>query len=586
MSGAEPEDTDPLVGRVVLGRYRIVRELARGGMGAIYLARSEGAASFVKPVVIKRMLPEFVGDAAAAKMFKREARIMSLLRHPGVVSVFDFGREDLGYLLVMDYVHGFHLGRWAGWILKNQPSVPVDITVHIVLQVLEALQYAHSLTGPDGESLRIVHRDVSPSNVLLDVSGYVRLADFGIAQSHGDAPDVKTSTRSVKGKFSYMAPEILEGAEPTPGSDAYSAAVVLHEILIGRNEFRTASPAATIGRVLAHVPTRLDKVRADATTALADVVEQALAKKPSDRFQSAAELARALRKVRGMEAEDASALLRETFERDFHNPSLAAMYHLPDLDELERAWRMPAPPGAGSNPPGAGEPIPIDLEADDSRDPTVAGTPSAHGAAAVGASASIPPITIPDAPAAPRPAPSRTPLFLALAVALLTVIGAGVAVAVGIGRPTAPPPDIVYVEASPSGIDTRPEVAVEVDAGAAIVPEPEPEPTPEVDTSRRAGTKRRTTGPRDDASGLQRAFGRHTAAMQSCFAGAPVGGPSDLTLHFSIDERGGVQRVELAPASVASTEPGRCVTRIARAIEFPPPGQARSFRIPIEIRPR
>ena len=119
MSQAAENDANDLVGRVVLGRYRIVRAIARGGMGMIYLARMEGAADFVKPVVVKRMLSEHA-DQSALKMFKREARIMSMLRHPGIVSVTDFGKEDADFLLVMDYVHGFHLGRWTSYVQQSQ----------------------------------------------------------------------------------------------------------------------------------------------------------------------------------------------------------------------------------------------------------------------------------------------------------------------------------------------------------------------------------------------------------------------------------------------------------------------------------
>src|SRR5690606_28025054 len=136
-----------------------------------------------RPVVVKRMLPELAGDDAAERTFEREARVMSRLHHPGIVSVLDFGRDGRSYVLVMDYVHGFHLGRWAAWLLARGSLVPVVLAVEIVVRLLDALHYAHTATGVDGEPLRIVHRDVSPSNVLLDVAGHVRLGDFGIAES-------------------------------------------------------------------------------------------------------------------------------------------------------------------------------------------------------------------------------------------------------------------------------------------------------------------------------------------------------------------------------------------------------------------
>ena len=599
MSG-EPREVDALLGKVVLGRYRLVRELARGGMGAIYLARSEGAASFVKPVVVKRMLPEFIGDAEAAKMFKREARIMSTLRHPGIVSVFDFGREDAGYMLVMDYVHGFHLGRWAGWAQQTRGEVPVQVAVHVVCQVLDALHYAHTLQGPDGESLHIVHRDVSPSNVLIDVGGHVQLADFGIAQSQGDAPDVKTSTRTVKGKFSYLAPEILEGAVPTPSSDVYSAAVVLHEVLIGRNEFRTANATSTVSRVLSVTPTRLDKLRPDASDELAEIVAMALAKKPEERFVNAAELARALRRSRGMETEEAQQLLADTFGRDFRDPSLPAMFELPELDELERAWRV-ATPSVTSEPPSA--PDRPTLRPQGPRDgerrsdePTTGGHSSQGSQRAEVAHANSV-ATVPPPPLEAVAQPRRgVPVAAWIGVGLLAVAGAGAAVWAAT-RPVVEP-DVVYVQASPAGIgptETGTETGTETETGAptqtgtatdagaatgtagtAATPR---EPRPRTEREPRSPEER-------EAAAIQQAFGRHTSQIRGCFSAAPPGSPEELVLRFSIDAGGTVQRVELAPAGVASTPQGQCVTRLAQAIRFPQTAAPRSFRIPIQVRTR
>src|SRR5262249_51936819 len=143
-------DNDELIGRIVLRRYRIVQRLATGGMGVIYLARSEGAKGFVKPVVIKRILPHFVGDEALTGMFAREARIMSNLSHPGSVGILDFAEEDGAYLMVLEYVHGFHLGRWHRWMRHTRDLFPIEPAIHIVISVLDAVHYAHTLPGPGG----------------------------------------------------------------------------------------------------------------------------------------------------------------------------------------------------------------------------------------------------------------------------------------------------------------------------------------------------------------------------------------------------------------------------------------------------
>jgi serine/threonine-protein kinase len=571
MSDRDDKDESDLVGRVVLGRYRIVRPLARGGMGMIYLARSEGAADFVKPVVVKRMLSEHA-DASAVKMFKREARIMSMLRHPGIVSVTDFGREEGSYLLVMDYVHGFHLGRWASFVQQahlrpdgGAGQLPWQLAVHICIQVLDALEYAHTLKGSDGQPLHIVHRDVSPSNVLLDIEGRVLLADFGIAKSNAEE-ETRTTVGTVKGKFSYMAPEILEGHPPEPGADVYATAVVLHEVLVGRNEFRTQEPGATIQRVLHHTPRRLDVVRPDIPTALADVIARALLKRPEERFQTAAELAKALRRVRAMDAEEANHELRRVLERDFRDPRFSTMFDVPELDTLEQSWRT-VPDGLiepASQPPDATAGRP----ATRTSEPTRAAKPGAVEA---------PPLPAPDA--APVARGGGGTAAIAALVGLL-VLGGGAAGAYWISTQRAPAPEVVFVEATPSGIQAAPDAAVDtpdafVELPDAATPEERPVTRP---------TTPRTPAPADSPGQIiDRTFARHTGAIRGCFEGqAPTEG--QVSLRFTTNDRGAVTDLQIAPASVESGPIGRCVAGIARRIEFGPEVGARSFRIPITIR--
>ena len=576
MSAAPNEETD-LVGKVVLGRYRIVRPLARGGMGMIYLARSEGAADFVRPVVVKRMLSDHA-DASAVKMFKREARIMSMLRHPGIVSVTDFGREDGSYLLVMDYVHGFHLGRWASFVQRERADgggqLPWQMAVHTCIQVLDALEYAHTLKGPDGNPLNIVHRDVSPSNVLLDVEGRVLLADFGIAKSSEiSEEETKTTVGTVKGKFSYMAPEILEGATPMPSADVYATAVVLHEVLIGRNEFRTQEPAATIQRVLGHTPRRLDVVRPDIPSALADIVARALLKRPEDRFGTAAELAKALRRVRGIDAEEANAELRRMLERDFRDPRFATMFEMPELDQLEQSWRT-TPDGVvidtASNPPVARTSQPTKLE-----------RPTAIAASATTTSDPGLPHDgpLPRPPALPS-MESRSPSpvgWIVVGVLGLAALGLAAGVAVWLGQQPPSNPEVVFVEATPSGLVTRDAAVVVPDAFVTVPP-----PTAPARDPREPDRTPRATGDSPGAI-IDRTFARHTGAIRGCFEGTtPPDGP--VSLRFTTDEAGGVVNVEITPAEVGSGSVGRCVAGAARRIDFGRTVGARSFRIPITVR--
>ena len=336
---------DDLIGKVVLGRYRILRHLADGGMGAIYLARNEGAAGFVRPVVIKCLLPARLGNQAMLELFMREARIMSSLRHPGIVGVIDFAEEDGMHLMIMEYVHGFHLGRWHKFMRKTQRPFPVEIAIHVVVEVLKALHYAHTLKRADRTPYNIVHRDVTPSNVFIDVDGHVKLGDFGIART--DTERTAADDRTIKGKFPYLAPELLESAEPSPASDLYSAGLILHELLIGRNEFWHKEVASIVARVLKHEPTRVDALR-EVPDGLADVVAKALSKSRAHRYQSASEFADALGKVRTLSQDDAASLLEELASADFRDPRMADLFAAPQLDDLESSWTTPSELG---NPP-------------------------------------------------------------------------------------------------------------------------------------------------------------------------------------------------------------------------------------------
>lgn len=574
---------DDLVGRVVLGRYRIVRPIARGGMGMIYLARSEGAADFVKPVVVKRMLSDHA-DSDAVKMFKREARIMSMLRHPGIVSVTDFGREEGSYLLVMDYVHGFHLGRWASFVQHAKAigdtagQLPWQTAVHVCIQVLDALEYAHTLKGPEGNPLHIVHRDVSPSNVLLDIEGRVLLADFGIAKTAAGEEETRTTVGTVKGKFSYMAPEILEGAAPAPSADVYATAVVLHEVLVGRNEFRTQEPAATIQRVLQHAPRRLDVVRSDVPSALADVVARALLKRPEERFATASELAKALRRVRGIDAEEANAELRRLLEQDFRDARFAQMFDLPELDTLEHSWR--AVPGdlvsVSSSPPAS--------EVARGSNPTRVERRGGAGVGPTTIDARLPPP--PPVPSVPRAASGGAGWFVAALLALV-VLGVGVGAGVWWWARPSTPTEVVFVEATPAGIVTTdasvPDAAVAGDTVVTTADAPSIDPIDTPPSRDRPRTPNEVARPETTGAIIDRTFARHTGTIRRCFEGTtPPSG--QVSLRFTTDAQGDVVDLAVSPDDIAAGVVGRCIAGVARRISFGSTVGARSFRIPLTIR--
>jgi serine/threonine protein kinase len=208
------------IGQQVLGRYRVVQRLAQGGMGVVYLGRLDGAAGFAKPVVIKRIISDAEDQQGSTARFIREAQILSNLQHPGIVGVLDFGEEDERYSMVLEYVNGYDLGRWLKYLQLKAHKMHWEEAVFIILRVLDALAHAHGFRRSDGTSAEVLHRDISPGNVLLDVEGRVRLVDFGIARMDaGTGEQFKTETGVLKGKLAYLAPELFAGMPPSPASD-------------------------------------------------------------------------------------------------------------------------------------------------------------------------------------------------------------------------------------------------------------------------------------------------------------------------------------------------------------------------------
>lgn len=535
-------DGGSLVGQVVLGHVRIVQELARGGMGVVYLARLEGAAGFVRPVVVKRILPELLGDPEIERLFVREARIMAQLQHPNIVSVLDFAEHRGAYLMVLEYVHGFHWKRWQRWTRSKGSPFPAVLAVAITIDVLEALHYAHTLRGPDGAELHIVHRDVSPSNVLIDVEGHVKLADFGVARSHADRTEAGKD-KALKGKFSYLAPELLKGGEPSPTSDVYSAGVTLHEILTGRNEFHSGDVGEMITRVLVHELTPLHHLRADVPEALGAVIGKATAREPERRFQSALELADALRAA----VPDLSPrrAIADAARADFLDPKMPEHLGLPPLETLDHQWREhrpsdPPPPTVRELPP-------------DAAPPTVALPPS-------------------------RPASRRL-----LVPAVLVALVAAVILAVGWGRSDRAETRYVVVQGDDRAPVEPPVSPHELPAPPAKDPGP-PDPPSGADPGA-AGKRPRAAGSADAASALTRAFLRRQGQVAACFgSGAAAGTPEEIAVRFRVGSDGRVTSAELLPPSIASTPAGQCVLGVARSTEFPAQPAPVTFRIPIRVR--
>ena len=257
-----------------LGRYELLRPLARGGMGEVYLARRR-AAGVEKWLVVKRMRPERAGDARFLDLFMREARLSMSLAHQNIVPVFDFGRIDDQVFLAMERVEGKDLGST---ITKAGKGMPPVLAAFIAAECCQALDYAHRRKGPDGADLGIVHRDVTPRNVLLSWSGEVKLTDFGIAALAGD------TTSKTAGTPAYMAPEQARGEDTDVRADIFSVGMVLREALTGvrprsGNDRETVLATAQGGK--------LDAWPEGFDSPLKAVVDRATQAKPDDRFADA-----------------------------------------------------------------------------------------------------------------------------------------------------------------------------------------------------------------------------------------------------------------------------------------------------------
>ena len=293
------EGTPPPVGEVV-GKYRLIRDLGIGGMARVSLATLEGPAGFSKRYVVKRILPEFARNPQFARMFANEARVAAMLDHPNIVRVFEFDRENGTYYLVMEYVDGASLDQIVRAARKGGVPLGPDFAVEVGLPLARALAYAHSLKLPDGRPLNLVHRDVSPGNVLISRDGVVKLTDFGVVKS----TITTTVAGAVKGKLSYMSPEQITVQNVDHRSDLFSLGVVLYEVATGLRLFRGDSLGATAVRVMRAVVPPPRSVMPETDPRLEAILMKLLERDPRARYQSAAELATDLEGYRASGAGD------------------------------------------------------------------------------------------------------------------------------------------------------------------------------------------------------------------------------------------------------------------------------------------
>jgi serine/threonine-protein kinase len=272
-----------------LGRYIVHDAIASGGMATIHLGRLVGPAGFGRTVAIKRLLGHLAKDPDFVASFVDEARLAARVRHPNVVPTLDVVVDGDETLVVMEYVHGESLSRL---LAERASPPPLGITLAIVCQVLSGLHAAHEATGPGGKPLELVHRDVSPQNILVGADGSARLVDFGVAKAAWRLQ--QTRDTALKGKLSYTAPEQLASRSVDRRTDVFSASVVLWEALTGARLFAGSTPAECAAKILSGDVPRPSSVAPELSHELDEVVLRGLAASPEDRFATALDMAEAL----------------------------------------------------------------------------------------------------------------------------------------------------------------------------------------------------------------------------------------------------------------------------------------------------
>ena len=276
-----------------VGRYEFLVPIAQGGMAAVWAARQRGSRGFSKTVAVKTMLPSISDDPRFEQMFLDEARIASRIRHPNVAEILDLGEQDDVLYLVMEWVDGEPLSQVRHTAVEHAPF-PLGIAVKIIMDACAGLHAAHELLDEDGKLVGLVHRDISPQNVLVGYDGVVKLVDFGVAKVAGRTAET-THAGQVKGKPPYMSPEQALGKQVDRRTDLFALGIVLYQLTTGRHPMRGESDVITLHNIVSNIPiVPPSRLNPSVPAPLEQVILHALQREPDDRFQTAREFEMAL----------------------------------------------------------------------------------------------------------------------------------------------------------------------------------------------------------------------------------------------------------------------------------------------------
>lgn len=290
-------------------------------MAEIFRARTEGPSDFSKEVAIKKILPSLAHNEDFITQFLDEARIAGCLNHPNIVNIFDVGQVEDSYYIAMEYVHCRHLGQTVRRVLDTVQTFPFQESAAIINEVAKALSYAHTALDTYGQPLGVIHRDVSPQNILLSFNGAIKLTDFGIAKATNKL--YQTTVGVIKGKFSYLAPEQLKGDSSSPRSDLFALGVVFWEVLSGRRLFLGQSDLATIRLVQSCEIPPIREIRPDIPEELEQILNTLLSPDPTFRYQTAQDVSRDLEYYLSMAGPGGMGMIAQFMRQLF--PEMAPM---------------------------------------------------------------------------------------------------------------------------------------------------------------------------------------------------------------------------------------------------------------------
>jgi serine/threonine protein kinase len=331
----------PQPARTLLGPYELGERLGLGGMAEVFVAYRAGPHGFAKKVAVKRILPELAQDPRFVAMFCDEARISAPLSHPNIVQVIDFGESQGELFMAMEYVEGVSLARLLRYVSARRERFPLAVALFIAHEVLAALTFAHEACDENDNPLSIVHRDVSPGNVLIGRAGEVKLADFGIVRSA--YVDRRTYPGELKGKVGYMSPEQVMGVEVDPRSDLFTVGIILAEMLTARPLFSGQNEFDILTKIYEADIATLERYGSDLPKPVLEMLRRALSRTPADRFDNARSFSEELRRVAqglGVPLDDSELV-----------PWLSALGVLPSRSGTHEVSRLSGQEFEGSVPP-------------------------------------------------------------------------------------------------------------------------------------------------------------------------------------------------------------------------------------------